>query len=50
MIGAHFGKKTVIKYGDRKKMMREDIPTPSVVIVPGKLHDMEKEMLEFFRI
>jgi diphthamide biosynthesis methyltransferase len=35
-----------VVYGRVPELARIDLPAPAVVIVPGKLHFMEKEFLE----
>ena len=38
--------KPIIRYGSVKDLQNEDIDTPAVIVVPGKLHFQEKEFLE----
>lgn len=38
--------KEKVIYGKIENLMRKDLPCPAVVIVPGKMHFMEKEFLE----
>ncbi|MFH0862114.1 MAG: diphthine synthase [Candidatus Altiarchaeota archaeon] len=48
---ARLGGDTVIKYGPASKLSAEDFGgPPHVLIVPGKLHFMEEEMLNRFRV
>ncbi len=37
-----------IVYGKFEKLMKLDLPEPAVIIIPGKLHFLEKEFLETF--
>jgi len=48
---ARLGGDTVIKYGAAEKIMGEDFGgPPHILIVPGKLHFIEEEMLARFRV
>lgn len=38
-----------IVYGKFEDLMGKDLPEPGVIIIPGKLHFLEKEFLETFR-
>jgi diphthine synthase len=39
-------KKTQIKYDKAKKLLEKPLPPPAVLIIPGKLHFIEKEFLD----
>lgn len=39
-----------IKYGKAGKLLEEEVKPPSSLIVPGKLHEMEKRYLEIFQV
>ncbi len=47
---ADLGGESLKKYGKAKQLLEEEIgPKPHAIIVPGKLHFLEKEAIEFFR-
>lgn len=46
MIAAHISEKSEIFYDIPPELMKKKIDAPSVLVVPGKLHFMEKEFLE----
>ncbi len=46
LIAAHISEKSQIFYNVPEELMKKKIDTPSVLIVPGKLHFLEKEFLE----
>ena len=37
-----------IKYGKAKDFLKEDMPAPAAILIPGKLHFVEEEFLEDF--
>ena len=39
--------KSRIEYGNVKKLLRKPLKPPAVIIIPGKLHFVEKEWLDF---
>ncbi len=46
LIAAHISENSQIFYDIPTELMKKKINTPSVLVVPGKLHFMEKEFLE----
>jgi diphthine methyl ester synthase len=50
VIASRLGKNSDIKSGTAYELTRTKMDTPAVVIVPGKLHFAEKEMLELYQI
>jgi diphthine synthase len=42
-------KRERLVYGEIKALMETDLPPPAVIIIPGKLHFIEKEFLETLR-
>ena len=38
-----------IVYGKITDLLRIDLPPPAVIIIPGRLHFLEKEFLEMFK-
>lgn len=47
VVACHLGGDATIKYGSIESLLKENIKkTPTVIIVPGELHFMEKEFLE----
>jgi diphthine methyl ester synthase len=50
LIASRLGKNSDIKFGTASELSRTKMDTPAVVIVPGKLHFAEREMIEFYRI
>lgn len=46
MIAAHISEESQIFYNNPEELMKKKIDAPSVLVLPGKLHFMEKEFLE----
>lgn len=46
LVAAHFGETETILYTDSAKLQTVNLPTPSVLVVPADLNDVEKELLE----
>ncbi len=46
LIAAHISENSQIFYGTPEELMKKKIATPSVLVLLGKLHFMEKEFLE----
>lgn len=46
LIAAHISENSQIFYGIPEELMKKKIDIPSVLVMPGKLHFMEKEFLE----
>ncbi len=48
---ARIGSDNIIKYGKAKDLLKEDFGSPlHCLIIPGKLHFMEQEMLDLYRL